>query len=73
MSSDAPEHGETRQIIIPDHAWEHVERFFNANGVALGRLPEGIAAADDIPTYILVPTEEALRRAAQEIAAEEGL
>lgn len=70
--TDAPGHDELRQIIIPESAWAGVERFFNANGVTLGRLPDQLTEGD-IPTYILVPTDEALRRAVAEIAAEEGL
>ena len=72
MRDDAPDYDEIRQIIIPEGAWVQVERFFNSNGITLGRLPDQLSEGD-IPTYILVPTDAALREAAQQIAAEDGL
>lgn len=72
MSDGAPDYDEIRQIIVPEVVWDQLVRFFTSNGLGLGRLPEE-ASLSSIPTYILVPTEAALREAAAEIAAEEGL
>lgn len=72
MSDGAPDYNEIRQIIIPEVAWSQVEAFFASNGIMLGRLPDQLAEGD-IPTYILVPTDEAMRRVAAQIAVEGGL